>query len=81
MQMNDGMLIDENVLMMAEALSKSDQELQINFAAISTCSSRSKYEANIIKINCLPSHFQREWTNVTQPPSFTSAVKNRCQIS
>ena len=51
--MNDGMLIDENVLMMAEALSKSDQELQTNFAAISTCSSRSKYQSNIIKLNFL----------------------------
>jgi hypothetical protein len=51
MQMNNGMLIDENVLMMAEALSKSDQELQTNFAAISTCSSKSKYVANYLTFN------------------------------
>jgi hypothetical protein len=49
MQMNDGMLIGENILLMVEALSKSDQELQTNFAAVSTCSSKSIFEANMLR--------------------------------
>ena len=46
-QMNNGMLIGENVLMMVEALSKSDQEVQTNYAAVSTCSSKSIFNANV----------------------------------
>lgn len=44
MQMNNGMLIDESILLMAEALSKNDQEMQTNMAAVSTCSSKSIFE-------------------------------------
>jgi hypothetical protein len=46
-QMNNGMLIGENVLMMVEALSKSDQEVQTNYAAVSTCSSKSIFNAHV----------------------------------
>jgi hypothetical protein len=86
--MLNGKLVDETILLMAETLAKSDQEMQNNMAAISACSSKSKNLFLIsfwgdlpwkLIINNCP--FKGEWTNVTQPLWFSNAVKSRHQIS
>jgi hypothetical protein len=46
--MNDGLLIDENVLMMVEALSKSEQEVETNMAAVSICGSKSIFSRKCV---------------------------------
>ena len=82
MQMNDGLLIDENVLMMVEALSKSEQELETNVAAVSICGSKRIFSRKCVTWNLITWFLiQGEWTNATLPPWFTSAARNMHQIS